>query len=125
MGFTPVSEKLDPQALTDWLDDYLEAMAPYVMRHDGIILKYIGDGIMAAFGVPLARETEIRDAIHRQDATRHCRGRRKCARIYTSRNGARRELVHGERQSPHAVSISSARTVTRVEFSLAKPHSMI
>jgi adenylate cyclase len=67
VGFTPVSEKLDPQAMTDWLDDYLEAMTPYVMRHDGVILKYIGDGIMAAFGVPLARETETairQDAIH-------------------------------------------------------------
>jgi adenylate cyclase len=67
VGFTPVSEKLDPQALTDWLDDYLGAMAPYVRRHDGVILNYIGDGIMAAFGVPLARETEAairQDAIH-------------------------------------------------------------
>jgi adenylate cyclase len=67
VGFTAVSEKLDPQALTDWLDAYLEAMTPYVIRHDGVILKYIGDGIMAAFGVPLVRHTEAairQDAIH-------------------------------------------------------------
>jgi adenylate cyclase len=67
VGFTTVSEKLDPQTLTDWLNEYLEAMTPYVIRQDGVILKYIGDGIMAAFGVPLARETEAairQDAVH-------------------------------------------------------------
>ncbi len=40
-------------------------MTPHVIRHGGVILKYIGDGIMVAFGVPLARQTD--DAI-RQDA---------------------------------------------------------
>lgn len=67
VGFTSVSESLDPQALTDWLDDYMEAMTPYVIAHGGTILKYLGDGIMAAFGVPLPRtdEEQIRsDAVH-------------------------------------------------------------
>ncbi len=67
VGFTSVSESLDPQALTDWLDDYMEAMTPYIIAHGGTVLKYLGDGIMAAFGVPLARteEGQIRsDAVH-------------------------------------------------------------
>ncbi len=67
VGFTSISEKLDPQAMTDWLNEYLEAMTPHVIRHDGVIIKYIGDGVMAAFGVPIARETEAairQDAVH-------------------------------------------------------------
>jgi adenylate cyclase len=58
IGFTSVSEKLDPQMLMRWLNEYMEAMAEQVVKHGGIINKYIGDAIMAVFGVPLARKTE-------------------------------------------------------------------
>lgn len=66
-GFTTVSERMDPQTLMDWLNEYMEAMAQTVIEHGGVINKYIGDAIMAIFGVPLARtsETEIcNDAIN-------------------------------------------------------------
>jgi adenylate cyclase len=58
IGFTSVSEKLDPQMLMRWLNEYMEAMAEQVVKHGGIINKYIGDAIMTVFGVPLARKTE-------------------------------------------------------------------
>lgn len=35
-GFTALSEKMDPQALIDWLNTYLEAMAQLVTKHGGI-----------------------------------------------------------------------------------------
>lgn len=56
-GFTARSEKMNLQDLTDWLNTYLEAMAGLVIMHGGVILEYTGDGLMAAFGVPLARTT--------------------------------------------------------------------
>ncbi|MBI3988965.1 MAG: adenylate/guanylate cyclase domain-containing protein [candidate division NC10 bacterium] len=56
--FTSVAEKLTPQALMDWLNEYMEAMSQQVMAHGGVINKYIGDSIMAIFGVPLARKSE-------------------------------------------------------------------
>lgn len=65
MGFTTVAEKRDPQAVMDWLNAYMEAMAQQVFDHGGVIDKYIGDSIMAIFGVPLPRTTE---AEIRQDA---------------------------------------------------------
>ena len=67
MGFTTVAEKRDPQAVMDWLNAYMEAMAQQVMAHGGVIDKYIGDSIMAIFGVPLPRTTEAeisRDALN-------------------------------------------------------------
>jgi adenylate cyclase len=67
VGFTSVSEKMAPQALVDWLNEYMEAMTPHVIDAHGVVLKYIGDGIMAVFGVPLARTTEAeirQDALH-------------------------------------------------------------
>lgn len=57
-GFTALSEKMDPQALIDWLNTYLEAMARLVMEHGGIVDEYAGDGLKADFGVPLPRTTE-------------------------------------------------------------------
>ena len=65
-GFTSVSEKMDPQALLDWLNVYMEAMAQTVMNHGGVVDNYIGDAIKADFGVPLPRtaDAEIsRDAV--------------------------------------------------------------
>ena len=59
IGFTSISEKMDPQALMGWLNEYMEAMAQQVIEHGGVINKYIGDSIMAVFGIPLARKTEV------------------------------------------------------------------
>jgi adenylate cyclase len=58
VGFSSTSEKLEPAVLMDWLNDYMDAMATIVMAHQGVVEKYIGDAIMAVFGVPLARTTE-------------------------------------------------------------------
>lgn len=67
MGFTSVSEKMPPQELMEWLNEYMDAMVQRVIDHGGVINKYIGDAIMALFGVPLARTTEAaiaQDAVH-------------------------------------------------------------
>jgi adenylate cyclase len=67
MGFTAVAEKHDPEAVMEWLNAYMEAMAQQVIDHGGVIDKYIGDSIMAIFGVPLPRNTEAeisRDAVN-------------------------------------------------------------
>ena len=57
-NFTPVSERLGPARLMEWLNHYMETMAGLVMRHGGIVDDYYGDAIMADFGVPLARDSE-------------------------------------------------------------------
>jgi adenylate cyclase len=66
VGFTSVSEGLTPPALMDWLDEYMSLMTPLVNDHGGVILRFIGDAIMAVFGIPIPRETEEenrRDAV--------------------------------------------------------------
>jgi adenylate cyclase len=68
MGFTTVSERLTPQALTEWLNEYMAVMAHQVTSQRGVINKYIGDSIMALFGVPLARTTEEEIAQDAQNA---------------------------------------------------------
>jgi adenylate cyclase len=49
-SFTTLTEKSDPVELLKQLNEYLEAMTDIIFRHDGIVDKFIGDGIMAHWG---------------------------------------------------------------------------
>ncbi|MBE9183910.1 adenylate/guanylate cyclase domain-containing protein [Microcoleus sp. LEGE 07076] len=51
-SFTSISEKMPARDLLTWLNNYLEAMTDCIMDHGGVVDKYIGDAIMAVFGVP-------------------------------------------------------------------------
>ena len=64
-GFTSIAETLPSEVLLPWLNRYFEVMADCIMAHGGVVDKYIGDAIMAAFGVPVSRPDP--DAM-RQDA---------------------------------------------------------
>ncbi len=52
-GFTTISEKLDPRALSDLLNSYLTPMTNLVFEHKGTLDKYMGDAIMAFWGAPI------------------------------------------------------------------------
>jgi len=56
--YTTLSENRDPKELLDWLNEYMDSMSRVVMKHGGIINKYIGDAIMSLFGVPIARSPD-------------------------------------------------------------------
>src|SRR5262245_28208284 len=67
MNFTPVAERLTPEQLMDWLNNYMETMAGLVIAHGGVVDDYYGDAIKSNFGVPLPRHSakEIRqDAVN-------------------------------------------------------------
>lgn len=52
-GFTTISEKLDPRALSDLLNSYLTPMTDIVFKNKGTLDKYMGDAVMAFFGAPV------------------------------------------------------------------------
>ena len=52
-GFTSISEKLDPEALVELLNDYLTAMTDIIHEEGGTIDKYEGDAIIAFWNAPL------------------------------------------------------------------------
>lgn len=56
--FTTISEQNSSELLMSWLNEYMSAMTQEVINHHGIINKFIGDAIMAVFGVPIPRNTQ-------------------------------------------------------------------
>ena len=54
--FTTFSENLDPPSLLEWLNSYMSLMAEQVDQHGGVVMKYMGDALMAVFGVPRAAQ---------------------------------------------------------------------
>lgn len=62
-GFTSFSESHPPQEVVSRLNEYLGAMVQVIEKHDGAIDKFIGDGIMAYWGAPLAQPDHARLAV--------------------------------------------------------------
>jgi len=62
-GSTALAEHLDPEAMREVTDRYFRAMAAEITRHGGKIEKYIGDAIMAVFGLPRAHEDDALRAV--------------------------------------------------------------
>ncbi|MBI4802888.1 MAG: CHASE2 domain-containing protein [Elusimicrobia bacterium] len=52
-GFTTMSEKMTPEQLTQMLNNYLSGFTDVILKHDGVVDKYIGDCIMAFWNAPL------------------------------------------------------------------------
>ncbi len=64
VGSTALGEAVDPEALQALLAGYFERMKAIVESHEGSVEKFIGDAVMAVFGVP---------QVHEDDALRACR----------------------------------------------------
>jgi class 3 adenylate cyclase/tetratricopeptide (TPR) repeat protein len=57
-GFTALGERLDPESVQHVMTRYFAAMRPAVERHGGTVERYLGDAIMAVFGVPRVHEDD-------------------------------------------------------------------
>jgi adenylate cyclase len=62
-GFTRMSENLDPPRVVDLLNEFFTQMTDLLFENGGTLDKYLGDGIMALFGAPIARVDDIPRAV--------------------------------------------------------------
>src|SRR2546423_1449901 len=72
---TPLGERLDPESLRQVMPRWFEGMSEVLERHGGTVEKFIGDAVMAVFGIPDLHEddalravraaTELREAMTR------------------------------------------------------------
>src|SRR5581483_9970765 len=72
VGSTPLGEARDPEVVRSMMERYFEGMSTVIARHGGTVEKYIGDAVMAVFGVPSAHEDDalraVRAAVEMRDA---------------------------------------------------------
>ncbi len=63
VGSTPLSRRLDPEALRDVLKRFQNAVASAVIGYEGYVAKFLGDGVLTYFGWPRAYEDQAERAI--------------------------------------------------------------
>jgi class 3 adenylate cyclase len=62
-GSTALGEQLDPERLRTLLSEYFGAMASVIESQGGVVEKFIGDAVMAVFGIPTAHEDDAERAL--------------------------------------------------------------
>jgi class 3 adenylate cyclase len=65
-GSTALGERTDPETMRRIMERYFEEMRTVLERHGGTVEKFIGDAVMAVFGIPTVRED---DALRRRSTS--------------------------------------------------------
>src|SRR5205085_2685281 len=63
VAFTTLSESRDPEEVRELLSEYFAVARTVVSRYGGTIEKFIGDAVMAVWGVPISREDDAERAV--------------------------------------------------------------
>jgi adenylate cyclase len=62
-GFTHFAEQMPPEEVVTLLNEYFKTMLDIIVKHNGMLDKLIGDGIMAEFGAPVEDPEQERNAV--------------------------------------------------------------
>jgi adenylate cyclase len=134
VGFTSMSEKMSPSAVSLLLNDYLSRMTEVIFRHEGTLDKYIGDAIMAVFGAPIDMpdhaQRAIRTALEMQERLAEWNAERRegpALRIRIGINSGK--AVAGEigsvNKKEYTVLGDTVNTASRLESSVARPGTVV
>jgi adenylate cyclase len=63
-SFTSISEKLEPEEVVEFLNQYMTRMVQCVNLTNGVVDKFIGDAVMAVWGAPVSYGNDCRNAIN-------------------------------------------------------------
>src|SRR5213076_3537133 len=69
-GSTSLGERMDPENLRRVMLEYFDEMRAAIERHGGTVEKFIGDAVMAVFGVPVVHEDDALRAVRAADEMR-------------------------------------------------------
>ncbi len=94
---TMLGERLDPEPLRELLGRWYEEMRIAVERHGGTVEKFIGDAVMAVFGLPRAHED---DALRAVRAALEMQSGRRAAERLARRRGTSPSCGFGSGSTP-------------------------
>jgi adenylate cyclase len=63
-AFTEISEKMEPQKVVEFLNEYMTRMVDCVNKTNGVVDKFIGDAVMAVWGAPVSAGSPAKDALN-------------------------------------------------------------
>lgn len=63
-GFTPMSEKLEPERVLEILNEYFSRVTDVIFDFGGMLDKYIGDAVMAVFGAPISKGNDAGNCVN-------------------------------------------------------------
>jgi adenylate cyclase len=133
-GFTAMAETKDPRAVLVMLDDYFGRMGQIVKGHDGVIGKFLGDGLLAFWGVPdrlddhavraVRAARDMRRALRELNQQREADGEppiRIGIGIHTGRVAA--GMLGGQLQAEYTIIGDAVNVASRIE-QLTKEHGV-
>jgi adenylate cyclase len=134
VGFTSMSERLSPSAVSLLLNDYLSRMTDVIFRYEGTLDKYIGDAIMAVFGAPLDMPDHaaraIRAALEMRERLDEFNAERRDGQSINIRIGINTgKAVAGEigsvNKKEYTVLGDTVNIASRLESGVAKPGTIV
>ena len=134
VGFTSISEKMEPHRVALLLNEYFSEMTDIIFRHDGTLDKFIGDAIMAVFGAPLQMEDHavraVRAAIEMRDKLKSMNSEKFDKHKFDIRIGINSgRVVAGDIGSPKRIEYTvlgnTVNIASRLESSIARPDQII
>jgi adenylate cyclase len=134
VGFTSMSEKMSPAAVSLLLNDYFSRMTDIIFKYEGTLDKYIGDAIMAVFGAPLDMPDHcvrsIKAALEMRDQleafnSEHKEGPTIRIRIGINSGKAMAGELGGINKKEYTVLGDTVNTASRLESSVAKPMTVV
>jgi adenylate cyclase len=134
VGFTTMSEKMSPAAVSLLLNEYLSRMTDIIFKYEGTLDKYIGDAIMAVFGAPLDMPDHaaraIKAALEMRDRLEEFNSERKEGPVLKIRIGINSgKAVAGEigsiNKKEYTVLGDTVNIASRLESSVARPMTVV
>ncbi len=117
---TPLGERLDPESLRGVWSSYHETAREVLERHGGTIEKFVGDAVMAAFGIPVVHEDDalraVRAAVELREALAGLNDRLEAAygvRIEVRTGVNTGEVIAGDAAQGHAFATGDAVVVAQ------------
>ena len=74
VGFTSLAERTDAEVVARLVDAAFRELGDIVVEHGGVVDKYMGDSVMAVFGVPISHDDDAERAVAAAMAMRHLGG---------------------------------------------------